>query len=400
MAGSQILYARTPFKLVRRPDRANLEIIWRIDGTPGKESAGTADEKLGRDKLDKLYSEMIGGGCDICPTCKQAVRRKGDDVLTIIDDYWTDHGQDQKTAETIKGKLDYVRRFLATIGRPVQPDELNEKWIEKYRAWMRTQTFATGGIKAQAKINRYAPGTIEGGVLQLKAALKWAKVDVQFEIGDLVELSASPEFRLDIDGLAKIFRYALANQRRKNLLAYMRLAIATWGRPENILELDLSPGLKQWSSHAKALRLNPIGRKQTKKRRPSVPVPDCVADWIDTLPQGPVFETELSRKTWERMEESLGLPGDGQSGMKLIRRSISDIARDRLDPSGDWHQGEKMLGHVGFAMSDLYALRRPSHLGKALAVTEAIIAEIEAACPGAFIDQDAPRASNIVRLVA
>ena len=43
-----------------------------------------------------------------------------------------------------------------------------------------------------------------------------------------------------------------------------------------------------------------------------------------------------------------------------------------------------MLGHHKTATSDVYALRAPSNLGKALTVTEAIIDEIEPLTPGAF----------------
>jgi hypothetical protein len=44
--------------------------------------------------------------------------------------------------------------------------------------------------------------------------------------------------------------------------------------------------------------------------------------------------------------------------------------------------------------SDIYALRAMENMGKALAVTESIIDEIEALCPGAF----ALPGSNVVTL--
>lgn len=43
-----------------------------------------------------------------------------------------------------------------------------------------------------------------------------------------------------------------------------------------------------------------------------------------------------------------------------------------------------MLGHVPVSVSDLYALPDPANLGRALAVTQAIIEEIEKLAPGAF----------------
>ena len=51
-----------------------------------------------------------------------------------------------------------------------------------------------------------------------------------------------------------------------------------------------------------------------------------------------------------------------------------------------------MAGHVSDTTSDIYALRAMENMGKVLAVTEAIIDEIETLAPGAFIlpEKDAP----------
>ena len=83
------------------------------------------------------------------------------------------------------------------------------------------------------------------------------------------------------------------------------------------------------------------------------------------------------------MAKALGLPGERESGPKLVRRSIATIARKRLGEER-WAQGEMMLGHRKASTSDIYALPDPANLGAVLAVTEAIIDEIEALAPGAF----------------
>lgn len=83
------------------------------------------------------------------------------------------------------------------------------------------------------------------------------------------------------------------------------------------------------------------------------------------------------------MERALGLPGNGQSGMRLIRRSVATLARKRLGEEY-WVQGRIMLGHVQPTTSDIYAANDPPHLGRALAVTAGLIDEIEALAPGAF----------------
>ena len=83
------------------------------------------------------------------------------------------------------------------------------------------------------------------------------------------------------------------------------------------------------------------------------------------------------------METKLGMPRAGQSGMKLIRRSIATMARKELGEE-HWIQGRMMLGHVQPTTSDVYAVADPSHLGRAMAATGAIIQAIEKEAPGAF----------------
>ena len=138
----------------------------------------------------------------------------------------------------------------------------------------------------------------------------------------------------------------------------------------------------QWHSSARAFALNPVGRRQTRKYRATVPVPECVAWWLDDT-NGPLVPQGLSKSTWRRMELALGLPGDGQSGMRLIRQSVATLARKRLGEE-NWIQGRIMLGHVQPTTSDIYAVSDPAHLGRALAVTTELISEIEASAPGAF----------------
>lgn len=69
--------------------------------------------------------------------------------------------------------------------------------------------------------------------------------------------------------------------------------------------------------------------------------------------------------------------------MRLIRRSVATLARKRLGEE-NWIQGRIMPGHVQPTTSDIYAVSDPAHLGRALAVTTALIMEIETLAPGAF----------------
>ena len=94
------------------------------------------------------------------------------------------------------------------------------------------------------------------------------------------------------------------------------------------------------------------------------------------------------KSAFESMLDELGLPRQGETGMKLIRRSMATLARKRLGEER-WVQGEIMLGHRKASTSDVFALFEPSQLGRALAVTKDIIDEIDKMAPGAFHRSDA-----------
>ena len=193
----------------------------------------------------------------------------------------------------------------------------------------------------------------------------------------MTEVAKSPTFRADIDMLGAMFRHALAQPQRINLLRYLRFAVATWARPEAIF--DARPS--QWHAKAGVFDLNPPNRRQTKKYRPKVPIPRQFAPHLDN--EDAYLQVESVRRTWDTMRVQLGLPTDGEAYVKLIRRSMATIARKRIGEA-NWRQGEMMLGHVRASISDIYAVPDPANLGLALAATEAIIDDIEKAAPGAF----------------
>ena len=62
----------------------------------------------------------------------------------------------------------------------------------------------------------------------------------------------------------------------------------------------------------------------------------AIADYLVACEPRPV------KGAYEAMEETCGLPGDGESGLKLIRRSMARLARQRLGEL-DWIEGQIML---------------------------------------------------------
>ena len=132
------------------------------------------------------------------------------------------------------------------------------------------------------------------------------------------------------------------------------------------------------------LELNPAGRRQTKKYRATVPIARQVAPLLDAT-AGYFVGPSSIKSAWESMAAAIGLPGGGEGGSKLIRRSLAKLLRDRLPPDS-WTQIEMFLGHRRFeTTSDIYAPFDPDYLGAARGAIEALIDEIAGLAPGAFL---------------
>ncbi len=85
------------------------------------------------------------------------------------------------------------------------------------------------------------------------------------------------------------------------------------------------------------------------------------------------------------MCRELKLPtGEGETGSKLIRRSVGQLLRDRM---GEIHYKafvRPFMGHEEQSTTDIYAVAKPEHLGLVARELEAIIDDIEAIAPGSY----------------
>jgi len=227
-------------------------------------------------------------------------------------------------------------------------------------------------------------------VLQLAAAINEAhrRHNSLFPAGfkpiPMTEVNRTPQHRSGMAEIKAMFRYAAEpKKKRGHLLRFLQISLATLARPDAAHDVSTDPKRGQWNSNAGVLNLNPKGRRQTKKRRATVPMAWQVARLLDQV-KGPFVPVHSVRSAWRAMAVELKLPMDGESGMKLVRRSMAKLLRDRL-PKDAMIEIEMFLGHRVFdATSDIYAPFDPHYLALAKAQIEAIIDEIEVDVPGAF----------------
>lgn len=405
------LYSRGKYRLEwdRRKDGSLrspfLQIVWYDDAARRNRSrsAGTSEMRRAEEALDRLYLERERGQA-VCPTCGKPMDASAGHLVTqAIADYLVAR-EGVPSIDAIRPRLAHVLDFLDETGRnSVTCDQVDETMIATFRTWSAKRPVIEG-IHARKERPR-APGTTEASVRSLAAAINYAHnrretpFKAAFTALPPATVSRTPTFRADVKQLAAMFRYCIEPQaprgetwsdkmrarqklHRQNLLRFLQVSVATWCRPDAAHDVSTKPDRDQWLSNAHVLQLNPKGRRQTKKYRPAVPVPERFARLLDAT-DGFFVTVDSVRKAFEAMLDELGLPRDRETGLKLIRRSVAQICRRKIGEER-WRQGEIMLGHAKASTSDLYALFDPANLGVALAATTDLIAEIEALAPGAF----------------
>lgn len=382
------LYQRGKFALHRREGRANLEIVWYDDERKRERSvsAGTADLGTAKLELDRRYLEHAGGG--LCPTCRRPWEHEGSLLLVAVFADYLLLSEAKAGYRATKHRLGHVTDFLMATDPTITCAAADLKWIGRFRDWMSKR-------KPKDGTPRYSLSLIEGCVMQAAAAINALSGErCQFKAEQMKSVARTPEHRASVTELASMFTYCLRPERfekglsdkaldwrlkeRANLLSFIRMAVATWGRPDAIFEVTAA----QWNSAAHVLDLNPPGRRQTKKYRPKVPIACQFVPLLDAM-EGAWLPISVLNQPWTKMQRALNLPGAGQAGPKLIRRSMATLAR-RVMGEANWRQGEMMLGHVKASISDVYALPDPANLGLALAATESIIGDIVAIEPLAY----------------
>lgn len=399
------LYSRGKYRLARDRRRDGslrtpyLQIVWYDDaaGRNRQRSTGTENVQQAENELDALYLKKERGQA-VCPHCGQTMRQGGRHLVTAaIADYLVAR-ESRPSFDAMRARLAHVTAYLTETDRlDVACEDVDEDWIDGFREWAQEMPI----VSSTGKTRERAAGTVEASVRQLAAAINFAhdRKDSLFPAGFTAkppaEVSRTPGYRADIATLAKLFRYCVdpwdidehntyvrRRLNRAQLHRFLQISVATWARPDAAHDVSTDRAKDQWHSNARALNLNPKGRAQTKKHRPIVPIAHQMAALLDAT-KGFYVSVGSVKGAYEAMEIACGLPGDGESGLKLIRRSMAHLARQRLGER-DWIEGQIMLGHKKVTTSDTYAPFDTGYLAAALRVTEEIIDAIEKLTPGAF----------------
>ena len=416
MSGTfKTVYERGGFKLgwdskksgdLRSP---NLAIVWydRERGRLRSESTGTSDVQVAKTKLDLKYSASTGGACSFCAQCGQSVADASKYLLLqALMGYYEEVGQDRVSRESIKARLKHLTEFVhATDQVGATCADVDERFVRHFRAWSAAQPIVSVNKVGEVTSSRpRSPATTEESVIQLKAALNHAVAERRIQVVSKVTIlgrsKVSPDniTRVDLPIIASMLRYASASPRRAALHAFLVASITTLARPDAVFDISTNEARQQWRKGSHLLRLNPRGRTQTNKRRPDVPMPPLLLEWLtqtanDSDTNGwlvnfrgePVKDV---RSAWTSMLKALGLPQDRDHGSYIIRRSMATILRNWHHEAGRFQVSEwdlqAQMGHRGQSTTEVYAKASLTHKSTVQRALAEVLKELERLAPGAL----------------
>ena len=280
-------------------------------------------------------------------------------LSVILLRHWTEHGSKVRSAESIQLSLNEWNKFFG----PITVAELTPAFIERFIL--------------QLEANGRTPGGVSRVLSDGRAALNRAK-----RLGELTNVPfvrdvprGEPKERaVSISQLSLMFDLI----KSEHIKMFCLMMTNTMARPEAILELHRD----QLDFEHRLIRLNPEGRKQTKKYRPTVPMTDTVEPWLKRMKEDHVITyhgktIKSVKKTFHRLKKEDGLPDDFSP--YSIRHTMAKELRKRGVPPWEL-QG--MLGHKagGFRTTEIYAKYDPSYMSTARQAIDDIMKEVQEKC--------------------
>lgn len=257
------------------------------------------------------------------------------------------------TAKSISTYLAMIRAGIAYAARPriVQ----DSKGVEREAKMLSTAPFIQSSEKEVVKVTglaRSAPREFVPSDAQVAAFL-----DATFDEDDEKEI-----------------------REREHLFRYTLMALNTWARPEALFELNVS---EQVDFENGLINLNPKGRAQNNKYRPTIRLTDNLRGWLlhwnlerPIVYAGTPVE-DILPKTIKKVSERAGVP-------QMIRYSLRHYMNTRAmrvpaDIRPDREERATQMGHFDprFKTTTAYEHFDPDYLARCMKATDAIIRALD-----------------------
>ena len=339
------------FWLSQRPGRPSYYITWfdERSGQTRRASTGTVDPDEAERKLAEHFQ--------LAETLDQE-RPQDVPLVTILERYYHEHASKLPSKVQARIALDIFRKYAGDLS------------VGEFKLAAQERIKST--LIGQGKSESYVRRTFDVARAALRRAHRLEEVAA---IPPIIKLEkGEPRDRvLTVEEAARLFDAAGTESQ----WLYLVIAFATAARPTAILELTRG----QLDFPNNVIRLNPRGRKQTKKRRPTIPMIPTLKPWLEE--SGPVYvlnhgkhHKPYSRDGWRAMFNRLAtraeLPG---VTAYTIRHTVATEMARRGVPEFEL---KAMLGHANVAsgVTGDYVHMRPEFLEHAVTAIEALLEEI------------------------
>jgi integrase len=359
--------------LAKRPNSPHWCICWFDPATRQTRRASlcTADFQVAKFQLAEHVTKH--GALDNADPA-------GVPLEAILIRYWKEHGSDIPSAEQARHALaKWSDHFSgATVS------ELTPQRQEMFIAALRTKGYQPSYISRILSVGRAA----------LKRAWKRGELTSVPFIADVkrdLEHEAERFRELDVE---EVVRLLAAAARVPHLLTFCMISLNTLARPDAVLDL----GPAQVDLKRRLIKLNPDGRKQTKKYRPVVPISETLLPWLQQS-DGSHYVLHNGKPVASIKKSFAKAAGD--AGVKdvspyCLRHTMGTELRARGVP--EW-EAKGLMGHKSEAArtTERYARFRPDHLGQAVRAIDAYFTDLRAAS-GALSDSifNPVRASSVL----
>ena len=280
-------------------------------------------------------------------------------LAEVFSFYWLRHAKKLSSHKVQRLHIDLLNEEIGTL----TVAEFNASQQREFAGWLKSE-------------KKHSDGTIKRVFATAFAAINLAAREGRIDVAPRkIPLDDSPD-RDYVASIEELSRFWDA-PKPEHIDRFFLLSLATAARPTAILELtrfqcDLETGL---------IDLNPVGRRQTKKRRPVVPICDIARGVIEATEGEHLVSfrgkpIQRPNKTWRIAREIAGL-GSEFIPYAMRHTTATELARRGvpiLDISG-------FLGHrmPEYRSTMRYVKVQPGFQSAAVAALNALFDEI-AAC--------------------
>lgn len=338
------------FFLAKRPGRPHWHICWFDERTrqTRRKTTGTEDEAAAMKLLAEHF--LLHERLEAEPLARVP-------LWSILKRYQEEHGQHLVSADSVRFAL-----------KALEP-HVSDLTVDDFRLPVQQRMFAA--LVLEGKSRSYVSRIFSVVKAAIRRSHARGEIDALPTFMPLPK-SGTRERVLRLDEVASLF----AAVRGVSTARYLILAFATGARPGAILEMQAC----QLDFTSRLILLNPPGREQNKKRRPTLPMPSFLLELAWRIEPGYVINYDgapYSRNGWRALFGALARRA-GLQGVSpyTIRHTVATELHRRGVPPGEV---AAFMGHSAvssFGTTGRYMHYQPDYLKSAAAALDHYLREI------------------------